>query len=176
MNPGFIVKPQSLDFLQMLQLIDPILICPDCMIVRTPRSRHCGTCDKCVERFDHHCPWINNCVGIKNHGTFMLFLCFMGSSVVLNFAVTISNLLFVQSYCHEDSELPLNYTIFDKDVHQNCNLIRGSQLVVLILTTMFLVPVLLLVSVQIKNFCVNRTTHERLGGKKNQKPRTESED
>mmetsp|Transcript_29510 Transcript_29510/g.44863 ORF Transcript_29510/g.44863 Transcript_29510/m.44863 type:complete len:83 (+) Transcript_29510:1305-1553(+) len=57
-----------------MTLIDPVQLCPDCEIIRTPRSRHCGVCDRCVERFDHHCPWVNTCVGYKNHNVFLLFL------------------------------------------------------------------------------------------------------
>jgi palmitoyltransferase len=58
----------------MLQVFDPVMLCPDCEVVRTTRSRHCSICNRCVERFDHHCPWVNNCVGTKNHHLFMLFL------------------------------------------------------------------------------------------------------
>ena len=58
----------------MMLTIENSQLCPDCETVRTSRSRHCAICNRCIERFDHHCPWINNCVGIDNHVYFYFFL------------------------------------------------------------------------------------------------------
>ena len=74
-DPGY-VKNDKIDFGALLRKIEPHLLCPDCETIRTVRSRHCSVCGHCVERFDHHCPWINNCVGLNNHHVFYWFILF----------------------------------------------------------------------------------------------------
>ncbi|XP_058884396.1 palmitoyltransferase ZDHHC23-B isoform X1 [Acipenser ruthenus] len=48
--------------------------CRVCKIVRPPRAGHCRICVACVQRLDHHCVWINSCVGQANHRAFLLTL------------------------------------------------------------------------------------------------------
>ncbi|XP_047624552.1 palmitoyltransferase ZDHHC12 isoform X2 [Phacochoerus africanus] len=38
------------------------------------RARHCRECRRCVRRYDHHCPWMENCVGERNHPLFVAYL------------------------------------------------------------------------------------------------------
>jgi hypothetical protein len=65
-DPGFLKKDDSINYLEVLESVDTHCICPDCKLIKPPRARHCMKCNRCVDRFDHHCAWINICIGRNN--------------------------------------------------------------------------------------------------------------
>ncbi|CAJ1082148.1 palmitoyltransferase ZDHHC23-B [Xyrichtys novacula] len=79
--------------------------CPACKVVRPPRAGHCRICGVCVLRLDHHCVWINSCVGQANHRSFLLTLILFlltslyGISLVLQSVCPQQHLFTALLYC-----------------------------------------------------------------------------
>ena len=57
--------------------------CEPCGWAIPLRAIHCRTCEKCVRRYDHHCPWLGNCVGERNYRFFYLYVIFQTSVVYI---------------------------------------------------------------------------------------------
>lgn len=55
-------------------LFHPGYVCRTCHFHKPARSKHCSICKGCIEKQDHHCIWINNCVGRNNYIWFLLLL------------------------------------------------------------------------------------------------------
>lgn len=88
------IDPYVLCSEEELAGVPDLLKCGACCSRVNKLSRHCLICDKCVVDFDHHCKWLNNCIGAANYRYFLGLIASTALLIGLQLAVSIS--LFVQ--------------------------------------------------------------------------------
>ncbi|EFX05826.1 palmitoyltransferase swf1 [Grosmannia clavigera kw1407] len=69
-----VLRVQLLAYPYDYALFYPGMRCRTCNLLKPPRSKHCSVCKRCIARLDHHCIFINNCVGAGNQHWFLLLL------------------------------------------------------------------------------------------------------
>ncbi|KAG9510250.1 Palmitoyltransferase ZDHHC17, partial [Fragariocoptes setiger] len=87
-DPGRVIVNRNQQFETIIELaerdgFDAKRFCSTCLVKKPLRSKHCSHCEQCIARFDHHCPWVGNCIGAKNHRFFVIFL----ACIVVNLSI-----------------------------------------------------------------------------------------
>src|SRR2546421_2458895 len=88
-DPGYI-SPDNVSTHLALYPYDRVLfypsnICRTCDTLKPARSKHCSICKHCVSRCDHHCVFINKCVGYGNYHYFLTLL--LTTGIMLSYSV-----------------------------------------------------------------------------------------
>jgi palmitoyltransferase len=67
--------------------------CLTCQCFKPDRCHHCSACNVCVLNMDHHCLWINNCIGFWNRKKFLLLIMY-AEIITIFIEVTLTRDLF----------------------------------------------------------------------------------
>ncbi|KAJ1880926.1 palmitoyltransferase for Vac8p [Coemansia sp. S17] len=83
--------------------------CLKCNGPKPDRTHHCSVCGSCVLKMDHHCPWLNNCVGFRTQKAFVLFLAYGWLYCVLIFVPSVAFFFWEIAELSDDTEISINF-------------------------------------------------------------------
>ncbi|CAO3648506.1 unnamed protein product [Cunninghamella echinulata] len=179
-DPGFLNNQLSFDEQREIIMnladeykLDQRHFCITCMAKKPLRSKHCKRCGRCVAKFDHHCPWIFNCIGLKNHRYFIMFLISMEICIISFITLTYR---YLDDYSSTIPSTSLNESKVDDDeTYLKCNLgtticnyfeYDSFTLSLAIWVSIQLIWVSMLLVVQLYQICISMTTNETINARR----------
>lgn len=114
--------------------------CDICHIFRPPRASHCRLCNSCVDGIDHHCSFLNICIGRRNYPSFLTF-CTITTLTLAYFAAFSA----VHIY-----QLTLNTRVSHSQSFGDALQQDPASAVVFIVSVVFFIPISLLLAYHIR--------------------------
>ncbi|XP_032414237.1 palmitoyltransferase ZDHHC3-like isoform X1 [Xiphophorus hellerii] len=154
-DPGAVPKGNATkEYIESLQLKPGQVVykCPKCCSIKPDRAHHCSVCKRCIRKMDHHCPWVNNCVGENNQKYFVLFTMYIALISLHCLVMVVFHFL----YCFED-----DWT--------KCSSFSPPATVILLILLcfeglLFLIFTSVMFGTQVHSICTDETGIERLKG------------
>ena len=149
------------NYIFQLGFIRKYKFCSTCSIMRPIRSTHCRDCNNCVEKFDHHCPWIGNCAGKRNYKYFFFFLIILN---VLSILLIILSIISIAKKIY--GAISINKNLPENEIEQNiiskalCEV--TISLYIIIYNILILIFIFGLLLYHMKLILYNTTTKEDL--------------
>lgn len=126
--------------------------CYTCNIRRPKRAKHCRLCGVCIRQMDHHCPWINNCVGYRNRVPFFFFVL----TVTLEFSfVSISSIIVLCSVPVGPTTLPILNTSISEQAT------RALLIVMTVFSSFAALVLMRFLQTRVQNIAYNITANEK---------------
>ncbi|XP_008847727.1 palmitoyltransferase ZDHHC3 isoform X1 [Nannospalax galili] len=164
-DPGAVPKGNATkEFIESLQLKPGQVVykCPKCCSIKPDRAHHCSVCKRCIRKMDHHCPWVNNCVGENNQKYFVLFTMYI--ALISLHALIMVGFHFL--HC------------FEEDWTKCSSFSPPTTVILLILlcfeALLFLIFTSVMFGTQVHSICTDETGIERLQRKKHPREHSHS--
>ena len=111
------------------------------------KVKHCHICKKCINGFDHHCNWIDNCIGENNVGRFIFFVLMIIINLIFSYYIAFEAFVSREKLKPTDD----NTTFFVFSWIYILNTKDMVAIFIMSISLFFFLPVLYVFWVQIKN-------------------------